>query len=346
MRVALVFTLIAVSLVGCDRSPSTSTQSSLGTENKQPSSTLPSKDNSSSSAQSTQATPQDSSDYNTTQKDNASQKHTTQAATIKTHAKATAKVSEYPDFIGNELFIHASDIPNSSMLGSLYWADLYEDEFPTSGAKPLMRLTSEGPMTVKDIDIVYDTGNKSHQKVLSNNFDWLFLGDKGQKYKVRLNLANTNRLTLYPIYTDDSITLAYIESEGQDMPNHPEDYSWYSCLYMYNKQLNKVMSFFPEGCVNQTIKRTWITTNKGYLRDSVSSDGVSKKNDVYTIKIKNTPMQQNGSFDMSQSKLLTFTFRFKPKDPEYQIELIDCDYRFRESNKPITEYTECDYSFE
>lgn len=341
---------MAISIVSCDRSQSTSTQSSLGLEDKQPS-IIQSNNKSNSSALSTQTNLQDSSDRKIIQNNNLPQNNiqqdsTQQASTIKTHSKDTAKVSEYPDFIGNELNLFASDISNSSKLGALYWADLYEDEFPSLDAKPLMRLTSEGPMTVKDIDIVYDTGMKSGQQVLSNNFNWLFLGDKGQKYKVRLNLANTNRLTLNPVYTDDTITLAYIESEGQDMPNHPEDYSWHSCVYMYHKQLNKVMDFFPEGCVLQTIKRTWITTDKGYLRDSVYVAGVSKKNDVYTIKINKTPMQKNASYDMSQAKLLTFTFKFKPEDPEYQIDVIDCDYRFEQSNKPITEYTECDYGFE
>lgn len=243
-------------------------------------------------------------------------------------------------FISNEMYLDAS---NSSMYqkGKKLLVELSLEE-PPEETTPIAALTTDEPIVIKEVRTVNEN-QEEYRNIFSNNFKISFLS-KNKEKPLNINFSNNEYISTYPTYTDENISIIYVETKGISL--RPEDYSWSSCLYLYHKESNKIIDFSPEGCVWQDIKRTAVTKKDDYERDEVYLDEVKVKNGIYTISFNNVPRLKNSQIDFSKEKTLTYSFKLNLKKNESQFQLVDCDYRYKKSNQLVKEHRECDYSLD
>lgn len=240
--------------------------------------------------------------------------------------------------VTDDFFIRAMDYPSSQYSKKLL-AKIYSEDPPSENATPIAVVTNSKPIKVIKVPTITD-GQEEVRKVFSNNFDTYFVSGKSKK-RLNVSFKNKEYIHISSNYSDYNISIISIESEGSAL--HFEDYGWSSCLYLYHKKSNKIMDFYPEGCVRQDIKRTGVTKKNDYERDEIYLGDVKLKNGVYTININNIPRLQNSQVDFSREKTLTYKFKLNLENNGSQFQLVDCDYRYKKSNKLIKEHRECDY---
>lgn len=243
-------------------------------------------------------------------------------------------------FVSNDLFLNASNASMYQRKEKLL-IELSLEEPPEEIAS-LAVLTADEPVVIKKVRTISDN-EEEYRKVFSNNFKISFLS-KNKEKPLNINFSNNEYITTYPTYIDENISIIYVETKGISL--RPEYYSWSSCLYLYHKKSNKIMDFSPEGCVWQDIKRTGVTKKNDYERDEVYLNEVKVKNGIYTISFNNVPRLQNSQVDFSKEKTLTYKFKSNLENDGSQFQLVDCDYRYKKSNKLIKEHRECDYSLD
>ena len=243
-------------------------------------------------------------------------------------------------FISNEMYLDAS---NSSRYqkGKKLLVELSLEE-PPEETTPIAVLTTDEPIVIKKVRTVNEN-QEEYRNIFSNNFKISFLS-KNKEKPLNINFSNNEYISTYPTYTDENISIIYVETKGISL--RPEYYSWSSCLYLYHKESNKIIDFSPEGCVWQDIKRTAVTKKDDYERDEVYLDEVKVKNGIYTISLNNVPRLKNSQIDFSKEKTLTYNFKLNLKKNENQFQLVDCDYRYKKSNQLVKEHRECDYSLD
>ena len=243
-------------------------------------------------------------------------------------------------FVSKDLYL---DALNSSIYQGKenLLIELYLEE-PPQETNPLAILTADEPIVIKKARTI-NSNKEEYRKVFSNDFEISFLS-KNKRKSLNINLSNKEYISIFPTYTDENISMIHVETKGVSL--HPEDYRWSSCLYLYHKQSNKIMDFYPEGCVFQDIKRTGVTEGNNYERYEVYLHDIKIKDGIYTISINNIPRLQNSRFDFSKEKIMTYKFKLNLNNKTNQFQLVYCDYRYKKSNRPIKEYRECDYSLD
>ncbi|MCH1781851.1 hypothetical protein [Psychrobacter glaciei] len=243
--------------------------------------------------------------------------------------------------VTDDIFIRAIDYPLSQYNKKLL-VKIHSEDPLNKNSKPIAIVTNSDNIKVTQVPTINED-QKELRKVFNNNFDVYFLSGKNKK-KLNVSFKNKEYIHISSSYSDTNISLLHIESEGSTF--RPEEYAWSSCLFIYNKKVNKFVEFFPEGCVRQDIKRTGVTKKNDYERDEVYLDEVKVKNGIYTISFNNLPRLKNSQFNFSEEKILTYKFKLDLENDNTQFQLVDCDYRYKKNNQLVKEHRECDYYLE
>ena len=61
-----------------------------------------------------------------------------------------------------------------------------------------------------------------------------------------MNLSNSSYISVSTPYENNEFTIAKLEMEGEGLS--ADTYDWTSCLIVYNKNINRILSLNPFGC--------------------------------------------------------------------------------------------------
>ena len=258
-----------------------------------------------------------------------------------------AKADGFHQKFEKELIIYAANANSYKKYPTGHF-DLYNKiAQSSSNDKPLLSIITKEPIKTEYIlTKEHDTGETKGEYVFRNKMDLVFYGNNEKSKPVRMNLSNSSYISVSTPYENNEFTIAKLEMEGEGLS--ADTYDWTSCLIVYNKNINRILSLNPFGCAIDTPNRNSMQNmSRKIARHQISFDSFSSNNGVYTLKLTNTPKLEVGELDKNNAKQLIYQFKINPQaSSDKQLETIKSTYIYKQNKKPVADFPTDGFAFE